>query len=152
MNEMSVAGVGHVGKTVTFASEDEHKLFVDDVKSTNLMVSRFGSGHYVGLFDTSKIDFGAELRSLIIAKRIASADIVNKEPLERLHKYLPAEAMRLDDSELNSTSKKFYDTSEPFLALYRRFFRQAVGELFGEDLYFQVTPTLRFQVSASRRI
>src|SRR5258705_13227322 len=105
MNAMNAAGVGHVGKTVTFASEDEHKLFVNDIKSTNLMMNRFGSGHHVGHFDTSKIDFRTELRNLIIAKRIATADIVNNEPLESLHKHLPPEATRLDDSELNSTSK-----------------------------------------------
>jgi sporadic carbohydrate cluster 2OG-Fe(II) oxygenase len=145
MNEMNAAGVGHVGKTVRFASELEHRLFVDDIKSANLMMSRFGSGHYVGHFDTSKIDFRGELRKLIIAKGVAHANIVNQRPLEKLHEHLTPDAMRLDDSELNPVSKQFYDTSEPFLALYRRFFREAVGELFGEDLYFQATPTLRFQ-------
>src|SRR5262245_34955919 len=117
MSEMRTVAVGHVGKTVRFASDLEHKLFIDDIKSTNLMMSRFGSGHYVGQFDISRVDFRRELRKLIIAKRIASAEIVNQEPLEKLHEHLAPEAMRLDDSELNSVSKQFYDTSEPFLAL-----------------------------------
>jgi sporadic carbohydrate cluster 2OG-Fe(II) oxygenase len=145
MAQISTADIGHVGKTVQFASERERSLFINDVKSTNLMMTRFGSGHYVGQFDTGKIDFSAELRNLIVAKGIAGADVVNARPLEELHEYLSPEAKRLDDSELNSVSKQFYDTSEPFLALYRLFFRDAVGALFGEDLYFQATPTLRFQ-------
>lgn len=145
MSQTTAAAVGHIGKTVQFASARERSLFVDDVKSTNLMMSRFGSGHYVGRFDTSRIDFGRELRKLIVAKNIAGADIVDQYPLEELHKHLSQEVKRLDDSELNQVSKQFYDTSEPFLALYRRFFRDSVGALFGEDLYFQATPTLRFQ-------
>lgn len=145
MNQLATAGVGHVGKTVRFETAHERSLFLNDVKSIDLMTSRFGSGQYVGRFDTSKIDFLQELKQLIVGKGIAAADVVNRHPLEDLHRHLAPEAKRLDDSELNAVSKQFYDTSEAFLALYRRFFRDAVGPLFGEDLYFQATPTLRFQ-------
>lgn len=150
MNQMSAGSLenrslGHIGKTVQFASEGERTVFVDDIKQTNLMVSRFGSGHHVGRFDTKAIDFGAELKRLLVEKKIVTDAAVRGTALEDLHRHLSPDATRLDDSELNSVSKAFYDTSEPFLALYRRFFRDVVGPLFGEDLYFQATPTLRFQ-------
>lgn len=145
MNEMNAGSLGHIGKTIKFPTERETEIFIEDIKSTNLMKSRFGSGHHVGRFDPAKIDFVSELKRLLVEKKIVSEEAIRNTPLERLHERLAPEAIRLDDSELNQVSKNFYDTSEAFLALYRKFFKEVVGELFGEDLYFQATPTLRFQ-------
>lgn len=145
MKETSAGNVGHIGKTIQFETARERDIFIEDIKSTNLMVSRFGSGHHVGSFDPAKIDFVAELKRLLVEKKIVGEDAIRATPLDRLHEQLSPESKRLDDSELNKVSKNFYDTSDAFLALYRRFFRDVVGRMFGEDLYFQATPTLRFQ-------
>jgi sporadic carbohydrate cluster 2OG-Fe(II) oxygenase len=131
--------------TVRFESEADQRRFLEDIRATNLMKSRFGSGHHVARYDTRAIDFAGEIKKLLVEKRVLAAHQASNADLARLHELLPADKKALDESELNAVSKAFYDTSESFLAVYRRFVRDAIGPLFGEDMYFQATPTLRFQ-------
>ena len=62
-----------------------------------------------------------------------------------MHEYLPAENKALDESELNAVSRAFYETDVRFLQLYYRFVGEVIAPLFEADLYFQSTPTMRFQ-------
>lgn len=144
MNELA-GSLGHYGKTVRFESEREWKLFLEDIRSTNLMIQRFGSGHHVARFEWSKFDFAGEIKKLLVQKGIVSDATIANVPLEKLHEQLPAAKKALDETELNAVSKSFYETGELLLTIYRRFVRDVIGPLFGEDLYFQATPTLRFQ-------
>lgn len=137
--------LGHYGITVRFDTEREQRLFIEEIRSTKLMQSRFGSGHHVARFDTRLLGFAGEMKRLLVEKNIVQSARLDGLPLERLHEVLSESQKALDESELNAVSKAFYETGERFLELYRRLIRDVVGPLFGEDLYFQATPTLRFQ-------
>jgi sporadic carbohydrate cluster 2OG-Fe(II) oxygenase len=130
---------------VRFETERERKIFIDDIRSTKLMASRFGSGHHVARFDPARFDFAGEIKKLLAEKELVSEARIRDLPLARLHEALSDSQKALDESELNAVSKAFYETGAGFLRVYRRFIRDVVAPLFGEDLYFQETPTLRFQ-------
>ena len=94
---------GHMGKTVAFNSEKDHKLFMKDFLSPSYMQEKFNSYKIIREYDTNDIDF----KNLII-KEIIKKDITKKEDLdkynnslENLHKCLNESKKNLDDTEQN---------------------------------------------------
>lgn len=137
--------LGHYGKTIKFAAGDERDAFLADLFDENIVQRRLGSDRVVGTYDIARYGFEREFRRLILEKGLARARDLDGIPgLSNLHEILPSELTDLDDTELNNMSKAFYDTDEAFLETYRCFIKDVLSPLFGTELWFQATPTIRF--------
>lgn len=137
--------LGHYGVTVKFREPASQAIFRDDITAPGFLPTHMGSGQKNGRYDLARFDFVSAIRHLLVAKGLAKqADVDSLESLSDLHKILPDELRNLDESELNAVSKNFYDTDDNFMAIYHRFVRDVLQPLFGTDLLFQATPTIRF--------
>ena len=145
-----MVGIGHYDVTVAYEGLGDRKAFLADLGRENLLVRKLGKDHYYGSFPQEQFDFAGELRRLLVGKAIVTSDSLRDVPLEHLHVLLTDEQKALDQSELNAVSKAFYDTSDEFERIYVRFVREVLAPLLGEDLYFQATPTIRFQFPHQR--
>lgn len=139
-----MGNLGHYGMTVRFDSTSDQNQFLEDIKGASLLASRFGTDHVYQRYEVSRFGFAREIQRLLLEKGITSSQ-QGELALEKLHTNLPEDAKALDESELNSVSRAFYETDDRFLRLYYRFVKEVVGPAFGADLYFQQTPTIRFQ-------
>lgn len=137
--------LGHYGKTIKFDSAGARAAFLADFFEQNVVPRLFGSGQVIREYDAARFDLAGNLARLIAEKGLAPPERVAALPsLSELHRILPPELTALDDTELNRVSQAFYDTDERFLAVYRALIKQALSPLFGADLLFQSTPTIRF--------
>src|SRR2546426_7015610 len=139
-----MGNLGHYGMTVRFESAEEKRLFLEDIRGKSILSDLFGTDHYYGRYETTIFDFAGEVSRLLAEKGLINTS-ESVFPLEELHEYLPAGIKALDESELNAVSRAFYETDDRFLYLYHRFVREILAPLFEADLYFQITPTMRFQ-------
>lgn len=141
---MAAENLGHYGMTVRFDSAAEQRQFLEDIKGSSVLSDRFGTDHCYDRYDVTVFDFAGEIRRLLVDKGVIQPK-QQTLPLEQLHAILSEDKKALDESELNGVSRAFYDTDDRFVQLYYRFVREVIAPLFEADLYFQATPTIRFQ-------
>ena len=95
-------------------------------------------------FDTSKLDFAAEVRRLLVDKGFTNAEC----ELVDLHKFVSQEDQRVDIHLLNNVTKAFYETSTAFREFYLGLIAQLASSSLTGDFLFQETPTIRFHFPA----
>src|SRR4051794_8473784 len=61
-----------------------------------------------------RCDIAAEVRRLLVAKRIVGSGV----PLQQLHLHLPIEMQRPDENGLNAVTRAFYETDDAFAQRY----------------------------------
>ena len=61
---------GHMGKTISFDSEDNRSRFLKDFNSNSVIIEKFGSWKYEGKYNTDEFDF----TSLIIKNLIDNGE------------------------------------------------------------------------------
>ncbi len=112
-----------------------------DLKAKSRVEGLFGSAIHKVRYDAADYPLSAAIAELLVDKGFLDRIV----PLEALHEHLGPEDMKLDFHELSNVSKAFYETSDAFMSIYRRFVKKVLSEqVFGFDLYFQATPTIRF--------
>ena len=137
---------GHMGKTIRFKSQVDYRNFLRDFCSTHPLSKLHSSGHVIQNYTRKKYDFSGEIFSLLKGKKLVEEDALSQlSALDKLHTITDPSLTTLDDSELNEMSRCFYESSDVFLDIYRRFMAEVVAPLVGEPIYYQKTPTVRFQ-------
>lgn len=137
---------GHMGKTIPFESQVDHKTFLRDFCSIHPLSKLHSSGQAIVNYAREDYDFSSEICTLLKKKGLVEAEgLARLSALEDLHTITDSALTELDDSELNQMSRCFYESSDTFLDIYRRFMDEIVAPLVGEPIYFQKTPTVRFQ-------
>ena len=137
---------GHMGKTIRFKSQEDHQDFLRDFCKTHPLSKLHSSGHVILNYVRKKYDFSHAIYTLLKEKQLIERDALSQlSALEDLHTITDPALTTLDDSELNQMSRCFYESSDDFLDIYRRFMDQVVAPLVGEPIYYQKTPTVRFQ-------
>lgn len=136
---------GHMGHTVTFASDAEEAVLRQDIVSEHFTQHRFGRDIVKLDYDITACDWDGAIRRALVEKGITrAADVNGLDSLANLHTILTDEWKTLDDSELNKASTAFYENGDAFDALYRRFIKDVVAPHCGEPVWWQRTPTIRF--------
>jgi len=115
--------------------ESDREAFLEDMRGRNsLKADRLFCS-----YDCTRFDFQAGIRRLLQKKGFHTAS-----DLGQLHTTIASEKRDLDADQLNEVSRSFYDTDNEFLSLYRRFIAEIIIPIFGQAIYFQATPTIRF--------
>lgn len=143
---------GHMGSTIEFISSEDESLFHKDFNAKSQMLEIFNKYDYRGNYDTSVINFEALIVSELISKKIVSEKIFKKyeNKLENLHLCLNDDIKILDESEQNSISVSFYQTSEAIQKMYTKFIRDIISPIFQEKIHYQVVPTFRFHFPSQK--
>jgi len=137
---------GHMGKTIRFESQADYQNFLRNFCSTHPLSKLHSTGQAIVNYAQAEYDFSSEIYALLKAKGLVEAGALAQLPvLEDLHTITDPALTELDDSELNQVSRCFYESSSTFLTIYHRFMDEVVAPLVGEPIYFQKTPTVRFQ-------
>lgn len=137
---------GHMGKTISFDSEDNRSRFLKDFNSNSVIIEKFGSWKYEGKYNTDEFDFTSLIIKNLIDKKIVSSGTFEKynNNLEKLHLCMNLDDKSLDESEQNSISISFYETTKALEDLYRKFVKENISPIFSENIHYQIVPTFRF--------
>ena len=137
---------GHMGSTIKFNSLLDKELFMKDFNSKSQMQEIFSSWKFTGTYNISEINFKDLIISELIAKNIISEEILKKynNDLGSLHLCLQDDIKSLDESEQNSISISFYETSNILQDMYIKFISNVISPLFEKKIHYQVVPTFRF--------
>jgi len=138
--------IGHMGSTIKFKSLKDKNLFMNDFNSERELLKIFNSWNFKGSYDTSTIDFKSVIISELISKKIVKEEKFKKYNynLDDLHLCLKDDLKCLDDSEQNSISVSFYETSEKIKEMYIKFISNIISPIFQDKIYYQIIPTFRF--------
>ena len=138
--------IGHMGSTIKFKSLKDKNLFMNDFNSERELLKIFNSWTFKGSYDTSTIDFKSVIISELISKKIVKEEKFKKYNynLDDLHLCLKDDLKCLDDSEQNSISVSFYETSEKIKEMYIKFISNIISPIFQDKIYYQIIPTFRF--------
>jgi hypothetical protein len=138
--------LGHMGQVVQFPSIEARDAFLAEARAPGFMRRRFGEDIRTVVYDTSAYDWDAVIRQALVAKGIVTQAVLDGLPdLNGLHTVLTEEFTAVDEGEMNKVSRAFYEPGAAFDALYKRFVREVVADPCGEPVWWQGTPTLRFQ-------
>jgi hypothetical protein len=136
---------GHMGHTVKFDTQLEEDIFREDIQAEHFIQRKFSHGIAKLSYDTTKFDWDRAIRRLLIDKGIGDEQtIMALDDLSNLHTVLDAKWMTLDESELNQASIACYEIDRDFKDLYQRFIRDVIAREFGQPVWWQRTPTIRF--------
>ena len=137
---------GHMGSTIEFESSYDRSLFMKDFNSESNMVKLFKNWNLRGSYDTSLTNFEDLIKVELISKKIVPEEIFKEYNynLNDLHLCLKNNLKTLDESEQNSISVSFYETSKKIQDMYVKFVYDVISPHFNEKIHYQVVPTFRF--------
>lgn len=135
-----------MGQVIRFSTGEAREAFLAEARARGYMQRRFGQSTRPVSYDPTVYDWDRILRRALIAKGIVSEPVLDGlADLDKLHTVLTEEFTAVDAGEMNKVSRAFYEPGDEFEALYPRFVRDVVAQECGEAVWWQRTPTIRFQ-------
>ncbi len=135
-----------MGQVVSFPDEAARSTFLAEARAQRYMADRFGRSIHTASFSPAGFPWDQVVRRTLVEKGIVSGEALEGlADLADLHTILTAAQMDVDDGEMNLVSRAFYEPGEAFEALYERFVAEVVAPECGEPVWWQRTPTIRFQ-------
>ena len=137
---------GHMGKTISFSSNEDREMFYKDFNSQSMVEKIFSSWKFQSFYNINEIKFKEDIITELLKKNIVKEKKFNKydNKLEKLHLCLELSNKSLDESEQNKISISFYETSNILNNRYVEFIKNIISPLFDDSIYYQVVPTFRF--------
>jgi hypothetical protein len=126
-----------------YSAEPARSIILRDMQRTSLFQKLFGNTGYTLLkYDAALFPFGKLVLDMMFEKKLLPARLHNVT-LSNLHQHIGEELTELDGSGINEVSRRFYERSEKFEAMYRLFVEYLGDEFIGKDCLFQKFSTMR---------
>jgi hypothetical protein len=131
---------------VNFNDNKEKELFVKNFLIEHDLKSNFAQGKIVR-YNQEICNFRVAT-ALFLKKKLPFLKKINnlEDQLEDLHNFLPKKFKILEKkSETNLITRIFYETDPFFKKTYNNFVKKILKKFFKNKIYYQITPTIRFQ-------
>lgn len=131
---------------ITFSDSESKVLFKKKFLKKHYIYKKFGEGK-IYTYDVNFCNFRKVL-SNILKEKIPCLKNINDlhNNLEFLHLYIPKKLQSLEKaSETNQVTRMLYETNKDFTKIYYNFIKKVIKVRVNDEIYFQKTPTIRFQ-------